>query len=1176
MLIKSVELRNIKSYSKESIDFFEGINGICGENGHGKTTILEAIGYTLFDFLPFGHSDFLRHGEKSGYVAVTVEGNDEVEYIIHRKIGSGSDYFVRTPVNEIKGKKDVLAWIAGNLFQSVKSEDELPALFENAIGVPQGTFTTSFLETVKARKMIFDNILRVEEYQVAYANMLPVINAIKKEIDSLERDIIPLRTRTENYPELKKEKESMQIEIDSLRAQSQKIKIDISSLTKKKEDLSAKKSRIDALNSQINSERVRIEGLGKQLEKARSDLARAESARKIMDSLEPVEEEFKKEKERQKGLNTARLKRDKLKNDIAKVELNIAGLLEKLKRSSQLANENAELEEHKKLLAPKVENAHRLEDSIRELQKELREPMAEIISHLLNLREKEKRIEDIKREIEEQELKISALLPLREKQLELEAKINESKDIVLSLVALSSEIKILKKKELQAGKLRDEISLFTSRKENLIPLVAKQKELEEEIKTLSNLLDSLSQLGFELRQALEKEERLRIISSEIRELEKSITALSPSIEKQKALEGRKQELSQQQATVKTQLEQIRSNMKLAGTGGLCPVFSGIKCSSVSDFSKYFNDEINLRNNRLKELDEQLKLVSEELKCLNDPIKQQEEKVVLISSKKKDLTAYEGVAEEVESCRVKIKALVLSYPSSGISTGSEEERRTIARKLNSEKAESEKLKGPVREAESIEALIKSKNADLEEFSSLPGEINGLKEKINQMNDRFGPDLGINNIDNHIDILNSEINSLEKSLKELKDPSRQVDMIRSFIESRKADIESLKNVPLMISSCLEQLDELNSKFHLKEKLLGDKDELLLADDLVENKKSQLKELNSPEKELESLNGIIKKNARELKTLEKTPELLESVRNEKQKIESDLLKFKGLDETIASLEEKIAGLEPEHNKYLQSLPLASKIDEYARECGNFEKNMALVNTALNELILNQEALLKEYSEVDLNDTILQLEELGKTASAVAEALKGKSKNLEKLARELAGMEKDLHKITDIEKRLENEKDFLFFSNFIRDTIKNSSEFVINEFIGEISIEASNIYCEIMDDYSSSLRWTNDYDIEIESAGEINSFKQLSGGERMSAALAVRLALLKVTSNCDFVFLDEPTQNMDEARRENLSEQITNIKGFKQVFVISHDDTFNEKYAHVVKIQKTDGESRVVPCST
>ncbi|MBU4139038.1 MAG: AAA family ATPase, partial [Euryarchaeota archaeon] len=48
MLIKSVELKNVKSYSHETIEFLEGINGICGQNGHGKSTILESIGYALF------------------------------------------------------------------------------------------------------------------------------------------------------------------------------------------------------------------------------------------------------------------------------------------------------------------------------------------------------------------------------------------------------------------------------------------------------------------------------------------------------------------------------------------------------------------------------------------------------------------------------------------------------------------------------------------------------------------------------------------------------------------------------------------------------------------------------------------------------------------------------------------------------------------------------------------------------------------------------------------------------------------------------------------------------------------------------------------------------------------------------------------------------------------------
>src|SRR5512136_247859 len=145
MLIKSVELKNVKSYNHETVEFLEGINGICCQNGHGKSTILEAIGYVLFDFPPYKKiDDFRRHGEKSGYVAITVEGRDEIEYTITRKLG-GSEYYIKTPVSEIKGKKDVIDWIASNLLYTVKSPEDMPSIVQKAVGVRQGTFTTAFL-----------------------------------------------------------------------------------------------------------------------------------------------------------------------------------------------------------------------------------------------------------------------------------------------------------------------------------------------------------------------------------------------------------------------------------------------------------------------------------------------------------------------------------------------------------------------------------------------------------------------------------------------------------------------------------------------------------------------------------------------------------------------------------------------------------------------------------------------------------------------------------------------------------------------------------------------------------------------------------------------------------------------------------------------------------------------
>ncbi|HEX7628144.1 MAG TPA: hypothetical protein VF354_04390, partial [Candidatus Methanoperedens sp.] len=453
---------------------------------------------------------------------------------------------------------------------------------------------------------------------------------------------------------------------------------------------------------------------------------------------------------------------------------------------------------------------------------------------------------------------------------------------------------------------------------------------------------------------------------------------------------------------------------------------------------------------------------------------------------------------------------------------------------------------------------------------------LQEKLAAINEKFKLDVEIDSINNHLNNIGSEIRSSEKDLKYLNNPVQQIAIIENLIASKRSDIDSRKDVPRLIDDCLKQLDELNQRFHLKYSLKGEKGEIELVDNLIEEKKRELKSLASPDKQFDALNVNIKKNLNELKTLEKVPELLDSHNKELNTLIKDLSKFEGLERTISSLEETINKLETLHNKYLQALPLASKFDEYTRETLEFENTIAATGASLKELNTNCEALSKEFKGNDLDETTTKLDELGKSASSITEAVKQKNKNLQKIAKELSQMESILLKIKENQRNLEKEKEFLSFTNFIRDTIKSSSEFVINEFIGEISSEANNIYCEIMDDHSASLKWANDYDIKIESGGEISTFRQLSGGERMSAALSVRLALLKSISNCDFVFLDEPTQNMDEIRRENLSEQITKIKGFKQVFVISHDDTFNEKYSHVIKVQKINGESRVESCLT
>jgi len=80
------------------------------------------------------------------------------------------------------------------------------------------------------------------------------------------------------------------------------------------------------------------------------------------------------------------------------------------------------------------------------------------------------------------------------------------------------------------------------------------------------------------------------------------------------------------------------------------------------------------------------------------------------------------------------------------------------------------------------------------------------------------------------------------------------------------------------------------------------------------------------------------------------------------------------------------------------------------------------------------------------------------------------------------------------------------------------------------------------------------------------------MSAALAVRLALLRSLTRLDIAFFDEPTQNMDGERRSNLADQIRRVRGFDQLIVISHDDTFEQGLDDVIHLEKRNGETQLV----
>ena len=141
---------------------------------------------------------------------------------------------------------------------------------------------------------------------------------------------------------------------------------------------------------------------------------------------------------------------------------------------------------------------------------------------------------------------------------------------------------------------------------------------------------------------------------------------------------------------------------------------------------------------------------------------------------------------------------------------------------------------------------------------------------------------------------------------------------------------------------------------------------------------------------------------------------------------------------------------------------------------------------------------------------------------------------------------------------------TTFIRDTLKEAAPLVARNYVYHVSLEANLLFREITGNAEHTLKWSEDYGIQLEEDGYERPFISMSGGEQMAAAMSVRLALLKQLSDIRIAFFDEPTTNMDAERRENLAVQLSNIKHFDQLFVISHDDTFEGYVDNVVTVER------------
>ena len=82
MKIRDIHVHKFRNHTQTDTVFSEGVNAVLGQNGEGKTNLLEAISYLCLTKSFFGSTDgvVLQNGEEKFEISGELEGDTGIRY----------------------------------------------------------------------------------------------------------------------------------------------------------------------------------------------------------------------------------------------------------------------------------------------------------------------------------------------------------------------------------------------------------------------------------------------------------------------------------------------------------------------------------------------------------------------------------------------------------------------------------------------------------------------------------------------------------------------------------------------------------------------------------------------------------------------------------------------------------------------------------------------------------------------------------------------------------------------------------------------------------------------------------------------------------------------------------------------------------------------------------------
>jgi exonuclease SbcC len=211
MIVKEIELQNVRSYREASIEFPLGKTLFEGDIGSGKSTILMAIEFAFFGLGSETGSSLLRVGESEGRVRMIFDV-DGKEYEILRGLSrkgtrvQQTGGYVKTPdaiihLSPSELKEKILEILQFNEVPDPKAQSWI---YRYAVYTPQEEMKSILLLTPDLRLQILRRAFGIEDYKAAGENANELARTIRRKAENLDgkaADLDDLKSRVKRWKE---------------------------------------------------------------------------------------------------------------------------------------------------------------------------------------------------------------------------------------------------------------------------------------------------------------------------------------------------------------------------------------------------------------------------------------------------------------------------------------------------------------------------------------------------------------------------------------------------------------------------------------------------------------------------------------------------------------------------------------------------------------------------------------------------------------------------------------------------------------------------------------------------------------------------------------------------------------------------------------------------------------